>query len=141
MKRICVALLILILAGCSHKEPITQNIDNESREVAADILDVKIRANGMYLLCDQSGYTKCFNINQAQCLEELSPLVEGCYKQGKEIYGELGLNGNEKQIGVYLASCLFLEHVSMHKSKGYEISTCMENVVLDKNQAVHSLVK
>lgn len=60
----------------------------EYRTYAKDFVDdfarTKLSKNGPHLFCDQTGYLQCYNISQAQCVQELSQVTGDCFKRTEQ---------------------------------------------------------
>lgn len=139
---------LLTLGACAStpapSEPATAKAkaseDALAEELAANILADKLKKNGAYLLCDQPGYTACFNQSTQRCVQMIEPHNVDCYNT---VAGKLGAVNtvNTREFGKYFAACLMLKHISVSGQPMDSTAQCIKKANFDDKQGTRSLLK
>ncbi|GAB6261103.1 hypothetical protein [Photobacterium sp. 53610] len=121
MKKGMVFIAALWLAGCaSQKQPPAEE------KVLYDIFSQKLLKNGPRVICDQPVYLKCFQISEANCLSELTPVSKECGNYAEKKWPIRSEEDVEKHAMHYF-NCMIYQHFTFHRKDWHEAFACLEN--------------
>ena len=102
----------------------------------------KLDKNGARLFCDQKGYLGCYNIQYAQCMDELSPLKGECLAKANEKFPVLASADEAGLYTEYFSQCLAIKHMKLHANDDVrKIGDCMKNLRVDPEDSAKSLTQ
>lgn len=123
-----------------EKAPPSPQAREFSLEFADEFTRTKLRKNGEYLFCDQTGYLDCFKVTREQCLQELAPLKDDCMERSEKKFPDQLTNAKEiDRFAAYFSVCMMLKH-GMEKDAN-ELGACLKKVQWDKVQRNKSLLQ
>ncbi|KDM89891.1 hypothetical protein EA58_20795 [Photobacterium galatheae] len=85
----------------------------------------KLESNGPRVICDQPVYQKCYQISEANCVSELTPISQKCASYAQKKWPISSLNDAEKH-ATYYFNCMIFNHFTVHQKDWHEAYYCLE---------------
>lgn len=132
------SIVSVFLAACAGTPGPAQNLDLS--DIPSSDIQQFINTDGENLLCDQSAYTACLDIEKSACVTQAVPLRQEC-----AVFTEDNITGgiNEENKNQYLwlfVRCMVYKQGILYPQQAPQLSSCMaEKGGLKKPTLINSI--
>jgi len=137
-----------LLFGCATNAPQSTaanpastsdaDFDSMKQEMVGDLVALKLKENGVRLLCEEESYRSCFNLSYQTCYRQTQPYSEECYDRARSKVNAMTTKEDVGNLFAYHFMCIATKNLAQ-SSDLKASAACLKNFKIDKDRALKTL--